>query len=480
VTKSRLIIDGHDIEVEVGGAKTVLEAAKSMGIRLPTLCYHPALEPFGACRLCSVEIEKDGRKRIVTACNYPVVDGLVVKTNIPEIVAIRKMILELLVARCPKEQRIRELAQEYGVDELRFELEDEKCILCGLCTRVCEELVGISAINVIDRGVERKVDAPYQELSEDCIGCGSCAIICPTDAIRSMANIYPVTPDDLRDLENRFLQGTRDEDLGIYSELVAGKTPVPGQDGGMVTSLLIAGLQKKIFDAAIVVYPRERFGAEAVVVDEVEGIMRARGTKYVRVSMIAPLKEALKEGKRRIAMVGTPCQIRAIRKLQSYGYFDDRFPNAEITILGLFCFESFDYRNLRDYLKKTMGIDIGNADKIQISKGKYIVSHSGKDYAINVKDLEAEASEGCQFCNDFVSRLADISIGSVGSPKGYSTVIIRSDKGRRLLDALEFDKTEVDRAEVVKLAQLKKRKADKNLAMIIDGSTIEEQSAVVS
>jgi len=76
-----------------------------------------------------------------------------------------------LVARCPKEQRIRELAQEYGVDELRFELEDEKCILCGLCTRVCEELVGISAINVIDRGVERKVDAPYQELSEDCIGC---------------------------------------------------------------------------------------------------------------------------------------------------------------------------------------------------------------------------------------------------------------------------------------------------------------------
>jgi len=89
-------------------------------------------------------------------------------------------------------------------------------------------------------------------------------------------------------------------------------------------------------------------------VDEVEGIMRARGTKYVRVSMIAPLKEALKEGKRRIAMVGTPCQIRAIRKIAELRIFDDRFPNAEITILGLFCFESFDYRNLRDYLKKTM------------------------------------------------------------------------------------------------------------------------------
>jgi coenzyme F420-reducing hydrogenase beta subunit len=479
VTKSRLVIDGRDIEIEVDEAKTVLEVAKSLGIRIPTLCYHPALEPFGACRLCSVEIEKDGRKQIVTACNYPVVDGLVVKTNTPEIAAIRKMVLELLVARCPEEQRIRKLAQEYGVIEPRFELEDEKCILCGLCTRVCEELVGISALNVINRGVERQVDAPYQELSEDCIGCGSCAIICPTDAIRSMVNIYPVTADDLRDLENRFLQGTRDEDLGIYSELIAGKTSVPGQDGGMVTSMLIAGLQKKLFDASIVVLPRERFGAEAVVVDEVDGVMRARGTKYLRVSIIAPLKEALRDGKRRIAVVGTPCQVRAIRKLQSYGYFDDEFPDADITILGLFCFESFDYRNLRSYLKKTMGIDIENADKIQISKGKYIVSQSGKDYAISVKELEDQASEGCKFCNDFVSRLADISIGSVGSPEGYSTVIVRSDKGRRLLEATKFDEAKVDRAELLKLAQLKKKKADKNLAMIINGLTIEEQYAVV-
>jgi coenzyme F420 hydrogenase subunit beta len=294
-----------------------------------------------------------------------------------------------------------------------------------------------------------------------------------------MSNIYPVTSDDLRDLEDRFLKGERDEDLGIYSQLIAGKTPVPGQDGGMVTSLLIAGLQKKIFDAAIVVFPREIFGAEAVVVDEVEGIMRARGTKYVRVSMIAPLKEALREGKRRIAVVGTPCQVRAIRKLQSCGYFDDEFPDADITILGLFCFESFDYRNLRAHLKKTMGVDIENADKIQISKGKYIVSQSGKDFAISVKELEDEASEGCQFCNDFVSRLADISIGSVGSPEGYSTVMVRSEKGRQLLDAVEFDKAKVDLAELLKLAQRKKRKAEKNLATIIDGLAIEEQSAIV-
>ncbi|MCJ7446033.1 MAG: Coenzyme F420 hydrogenase/dehydrogenase, beta subunit C-terminal domain [Methanotrichaceae archaeon] len=469
MTKSRFRIDDHDMELD--GPTTILEAARAIGIHIPTLCYHPALEPFGACRLCSVEIEKDGRKRIVTACNYPVINGLIVKTNTSEVIAIRKMILELLVARCPTEKRIRQLAKEYDLDEPRFELEDEKCILCGLCTRVCEELVGISAINVIDRGVERKVDAPYHELSEDCIGCGSCAIICPTDAIRGMSNIYPVTSDDIKELEDRFLVGVRNEDLGTYSELIAGRTSVLGQDGGMVTSILVSGLMRNIFDAAIVVLPREDSGAEAVVVDEVDGVMRARGTRYVRVSMISPLKEALRNGKKRIAVVCTPCQVRVLRKLQSYGYFNEKFPDIEITILGLFCFESFDYRNLRAYIKKTKGVDIDNADKIQISKGKYIVSLGGKDYTCNVKELENESSVGCQFCNDFVSRLADISIGSVGSPEGYSTMIVRSDKGRRLLDAMEFDKAKVDRDEVIKLVRLKRKKAEKNFAELMDGLT---------
>jgi coenzyme F420 hydrogenase subunit beta len=239
----------------------------------------------------------------------------------------------------------------------------------------------------------------------------------------------------------------------------------------MVTSILVSGLIRNLFDAAIVVLPREDSGAEAVVVDEVDGVMRARGTRYVRVSIISPLKEALRGGKKRIAIVCTPCQVRVLRKLQSYGYFSEKFPDTEITILGLFCFESFDYRNLRAYIKKTMGVDIDKADKTQISKGKYIVSQCGNDYICNVKELENESGVGCQFCNDFVSRLADISIGSVGSPEGYSTIIVRSDKGRRLLDAMEFDKAKVDRDEVIKLVRLKRKKAEKNFAEIMDGLT---------
>jgi predicted molibdopterin-dependent oxidoreductase YjgC len=114
------------------------------------------------------------------------------------------MILELLAARCPDERRIQDLAKEYGINEPRFKLDDEKCILCGLCTRVCEELVGVSAINMINRGIERGVDAPYGDLSEDCIGCGSCALVCPTDAIKGMRNIFPVTSQDVSAIEANF------------------------------------------------------------------------------------------------------------------------------------------------------------------------------------------------------------------------------------------------------------------------------------
>ncbi|MHC1577337.1 MAG: 2Fe-2S iron-sulfur cluster-binding protein, partial [Candidatus Methanospirareceae archaeon] len=96
----KLEIDGEVVEIEEGA--TLLDAARSVGVEIPTLCYHPALEPFGACRLCSVEIEwrgGRGKKKIVTACNYPAEEGLVVKTKSPEVVEVRKMLLELLLAR---------------------------------------------------------------------------------------------------------------------------------------------------------------------------------------------------------------------------------------------------------------------------------------------------------------------------------------------------------------------------------------------
>ena len=466
----KIMIDGHEIETEAKGSPaTILEAARQAGIHIPTLCHHPALKPYGSCRLCTVQIEKNGRKTFVTACNYPVEEGLVVNTRSPEVLDIRKMILELLIARCPQEKKLQELAGEYGIFKPRFLQEDKNCILCGLCYRICEEMVGVSAINAQNRGVSRDVDTPYGELSEDCIACGACALVCPTKSILERKNIYPLSCDDIKDMEEEFLSGTVDNDLGVNREMFAGKSNIEGQDGGMVTLILQGGIEAELLDAAVVAQKNKSCGANAALVDETESILQAKGTKYVRVSVIAPLLEALERGKRRIAVVGTPCQIRTVRKLQRQGYFNDKFPDAEIFLIGLFCFESFDYESLKSRMGELFGVDLDRAEKMQIARGKFIVTVGGKEYSCPVRELKNQVRAGCSFCGDLVNRLADISIGSIGSAEGYSTVIVRSERGARLLEATSFDRKEIAREEIVKLAAIKKKNADKKFAGIYAG-----------
>ncbi len=179
----KINIDGKEFQAEEG--KTVLEVAREHNIYIPALCYHESVEPYGACRLCMVEVEARGRKRLVTSCLYPVAEGLNVATGTPRVQHVRRMVIELLLARCPQSQAVKDIAARIGVEGTRFEPNgvDEKCVLCGLCTRACKEVVGTSAISLVDRGVDRKVSTPYQQLSEACIACGSCAYICPTGAI---------------------------------------------------------------------------------------------------------------------------------------------------------------------------------------------------------------------------------------------------------------------------------------------------------
>ena len=177
------IIDEQEVEGVRG--ETVLEVAARYGISIPTLCYHPSVSTFGACRICVVEVKQRGRTKLHPSCVFPISEGIEVKTASERVLKARRMLLELLMARCPEAKLIKEMGEELGLRKTRFKLNEDsdKCILCGLCVRICEEVVGVGAIGFSQRGLHREISTPFLELSDSCTGCGECAKICPTEAI---------------------------------------------------------------------------------------------------------------------------------------------------------------------------------------------------------------------------------------------------------------------------------------------------------
>jgi len=173
-----LAINGRNVTAAEG--TTLLQAAISAGITIPTLCHHEDVTPFGACRLCTVEIHRGGRTRLVASCVYTVEEGLEVHTESPRVAKGRKMILELMMARAPGVQQLRDLGARYGARADKFDPEPSFCLLCGLCVNYCQEVKGNDAIGFVGRGVDRQIMFFPEVVARECPRCGACSALCPT------------------------------------------------------------------------------------------------------------------------------------------------------------------------------------------------------------------------------------------------------------------------------------------------------------
>lgn len=178
-----LQIDGKTVKAKEG--MTVLDAARSADIAIPTLCHHEQLEPYGGCRLCTVEIETRGRKRLVAGCLYPVEPDLIVRTRTEKVDSIRKMILELLLAHAPDSPQLQDLAREYRADRDRFEKEASFCVLCGLCVRYCAEIKKKYAVGFINNGARREINFIPEIAASECWDCKECFPLCPTSYLQA-------------------------------------------------------------------------------------------------------------------------------------------------------------------------------------------------------------------------------------------------------------------------------------------------------
>ncbi|MBT3362913.1 MAG: 2Fe-2S iron-sulfur cluster binding domain-containing protein [Chloroflexi bacterium] len=191
----KITIDGRQVDAE--DEQTILSVAQREGIEIPTLCKHEAVKPLGTCRVCMVEVVQDGKSRSVASCIFKAKEGMEVKTDSDVAKEARINAVQTLLERAPNSQVVQDMATRLGVQDVSTtSTSTEKCIQCTLCVRICEDIVGVSAIAMVKTENGRKVAANPKNKTLTCIGCGSCAYACPT------GNIEMIDADGIRTIKN--------------------------------------------------------------------------------------------------------------------------------------------------------------------------------------------------------------------------------------------------------------------------------------
>ena len=297
-------------------------------------------------------------------------------------------------------------------------IKTNKCALCGTCEAVCP-----------NRVIEIVGSKPM--LKGACLLCDVCYVFCP------------MVDGAAKESEYKFLRPKRrDEQLGCYIDIYLARSKLKevlnvAQDGGFVTTMLIYLLDNEAIDGAVVTTVDEEWNPEPTVATTREQVLEGAGTSYAVSPNLKALHEAVIERRmKRLAVVGTPCQINAARILQLSPSVSGLGSPIYLTI-GLFCTESFDYETLRQYLEQNE-IKIKDVRKFDIKRGRFLAISKGGWELMNVpiKKMKGIARNSCRYCGDYTAEYADVSVGSVGSPDGWSTVIIRSEKALKVFEEL--------------------------------------------
>jgi len=331
------------------------------------------------------------------------------------------------------------------------------CVFCGACIASCP----VGAIWVADEN---------PRLIGRCVNCEVCYYTCPKTGFQA------------EEMDKAVFGRVREsEGIGVYRSVYTARTTLKdlqaiAQDGGVATTLLICSLEKGMADAVVAAgLTKQPWKPWPLVLTRKEELIKCAGTKYTPSPNLIGLSEAIDyHAKERVAFVGTPCQVQAVRKMQ-YGFKGCLKLGSRVkVVVGLFCMESFRYADLMDRFLASKGVKPVDVKKFAITKGRFI-AYSNQGEAVNVKldEVKQYAQKGCHVCRDFTAEHADISVGSVGSPDGWNTVIIRTETGEQLFkEAYEAGYLEFKPIEEVKpgLKLVLKLSASKREAAIKEAS----------